>query len=77
MLFLCCNLGLSQNDNTFLKRVENGELTFEECMSLRDSDRLLEIVPSLNRLKMEHETQEEYDGASYYEIITSLYVYYL
>jgi len=66
-----------QSNNSQSSRAKSGDLTFEECMSLVNTERYEEVLPSLMNLKQKIERPEIYDGATYYSVVIALYYYYL
>ena len=75
LLLLHFTTVFSQINNNQALRAELGNLSFEESMSLVSSERLLEAVPSLNKLKKHYEIKDNYDGNKYYNVVMALYLY--
>lgn len=67
---------LSQNSNDQEYRAKSGDLTYEECMSLIESERFTEAIPSLKNRKQFYENPEQYDGLYYYKTMMALYCCY-
>lgn len=75
---LCwCTFLFAQGADDTSVRAKSGDLTYEECMSLVSSDRILEAVPSLNKLRNRLEQRETYDAERYYSVVMALYVNYI
>lgn len=77
---LWCSSSLSQvplSDITLSNRIENGTLSYNECMSLINESKLKETVPSLEVLKDKYTCADKYSGDTYFSIIMSLYAYYI
>lgn len=75
LLLLHFTTVFSQINNNQALRAELGNLSFEESMSFVSSERLLEAVPSLNKLKKHYEIKDNYDGNKYYNVVMALYLY--
>ena len=73
-LFLYSSLLLSQNEDNLQVRVDNGNLSYEECMSFIKSGNYSAAIPSLLNRKIGYENQDNFDGDTYYSIVTSLFI---
>lgn len=56
---------------------DSSNLSYEECMTLYNSGRLSEAIPSLLVLKKYYEQPDNYNGSLYYGVIIALHYYYM
>ena len=71
-----CTTVYSQNDSDFLYRAKNGQLSYEECLSI-DVNIFSQAVPSLINLKRKYEMDDMFDGELYNSIVMYLHYYYM
>lgn len=73
-LFLYSSLLFSQNEDNIQVRADNGDLSYEECMSFIESGNYYEAIPTLLKREIECQYQKCFDGDAYYDIVSSLLV---
>ncbi len=78
ILFSFCMISVyAQKSDDFSKRIQSGELSFEECVSLLNNGRFPEAIPSFLKLKKRYEQADQYNGSTYYNIVLALNTYYI